>query len=592
MNNKIIPALLILLFSSTIFAASAAFDCKKASTQTEKTICANEDLQEDDDKLNRLYKQLFSLSSDNQKTELKKQQQQWLVDRNKISDEGFLKTLYEARIQELKKSTNTTLANSAFKNISISTKYEPELFLADLRSCDHYLCNAYKAYFLFPTNPNRAYEFLLKATHEESQLTKKRQVEKSNTLEEIKKKYKNQSDIAELLIYSGSDTNFSTPFIILKNSPRILYLINGSYSSNNESVSNLVDKLDATLPKMPQLEKLNNNLEELEVGHWYDPAYSSTTMNELYLHYQNEQRVMLLAPTSGTIPIEKSLEPLEIWSNLGVWNKTKYKEFAQQFNQAADELARYYNAKPELQSNAPRAKQILAEYINSRFSKPDPLGNEPAYKLFTNNQLKLDQLKVETKNFNQKDLNLALKLAVLNDFTQPVLEWLITSGAQINSGTESALMYGLQSPNMIKFLLSKGAQVNYQNAFGKTALFYAVQFNRMDIVKLLVAAKADINHQLLNLDQMKNLSDDYKLYKTGKFTPLIYSVCYASPEITHYLLSHNANSSLLSIKNYFDWLTNDQSFGPKCPRYAQNKTGFTEQTVQNMLSNQTISTKS
>jgi hypothetical protein len=76
---------------------AASFDCKKASTFIENTICNDTELSKLDDELAKAYKKVWNSMSD--KTELKKEQFDWLKNsRDKCMSLECLKTSYTNRV--------------------------------------------------------------------------------------------------------------------------------------------------------------------------------------------------------------------------------------------------------------------------------------------------------------------------------------------------------------------------------------------------------------------------------------------------------------------------------------------------------------
>lgn len=92
---RMLAALLLVFLSS--LANSASFNCDKAASKTEKMICSDIDLSNQDSKLGQLYKQLESTDK------LKKSQRQWMKDRNVCVDSQCLRTSYQLRISEFEK---------------------------------------------------------------------------------------------------------------------------------------------------------------------------------------------------------------------------------------------------------------------------------------------------------------------------------------------------------------------------------------------------------------------------------------------------------------------------------------------------------
>lgn len=101
-------------------------------------------------------------------------------------------------------------------------------------------------------------------------------------------------------------------------------------------------------------------------------------------------------------------------------------------------------------------------------------------------------------NGNTKLMLLALEMP----FDAARATTLLKAGVDVNAKTAemySALMFACDadSPEAVKFLLQNGADVNFIDAVGKTALMYAAQQKSGDdafnIVQQLISAKADVN---------------------------------------------------------------------------------------------------
>jgi ankyrin repeat protein len=112
--------------------------------------------------------------------------------------------------------------------------------------------------------------------------------------------------------------------------------------------------------------------------------------------------------------------------------------------------------------------------------------------------VKLAQTLIDKKvNINQRDDKgyTALILATYNQ-SPGVAELLLKSGASTeikDSMDRTALMGGLvPRRRQWQLLLQHRAKVNETDANGATSLMYAVQFGRKSVIKLLIAAKADI----------------------------------------------------------------------------------------------------
>ena len=89
-----------LMLSTSVF--SAGFDCKKASTDVEKMICADKQLNKLDSVMMENFKTLNQNNiGDNQKKDLLKTQKAWLSERNRCSDQTCLKSMYLDRLDKM-----------------------------------------------------------------------------------------------------------------------------------------------------------------------------------------------------------------------------------------------------------------------------------------------------------------------------------------------------------------------------------------------------------------------------------------------------------------------------------------------------------
>ncbi len=68
-------------------------------------------------------------------------------------------------------------------------------------------------------------------------------------------------------------------------------------------------------------------------------------------------------------------------------------------------------------------------------------------------------------------------------------------GHRFFGSAANVLHYAAQTgdQNRVKLLLSKGADINVQDAYGQTVLHYAAYSGNLELIKWLVAKGADIN---------------------------------------------------------------------------------------------------
>lgn len=99
---KNIAVVALIAVSTVALADSPSFNCAKASTYAEKTICGSSLLSKLDVALARNYKDmLFAATVDGDADDLKKDQKAWVIKRNKCTTETCLVDLYRERVDSV-----------------------------------------------------------------------------------------------------------------------------------------------------------------------------------------------------------------------------------------------------------------------------------------------------------------------------------------------------------------------------------------------------------------------------------------------------------------------------------------------------------
>jgi len=100
----------VCLFLSGSLAHAASFDCAKASTTIEKTICADDQISDLDGQLSVIYKNALSATVDIAK--LKEEQKDWIIRvRNKCEGAACLRAAYQARVDVLQSHSEERKSN-------------------------------------------------------------------------------------------------------------------------------------------------------------------------------------------------------------------------------------------------------------------------------------------------------------------------------------------------------------------------------------------------------------------------------------------------------------------------------------------------
>jgi hypothetical protein len=216
----------------------------------------------------------------------------------------------------------------------------------------------------------------------------------------------------------------------------------------------------------------------------------------------------------------------------------------------------------------------IFSYFDEQSELDISISETPVYKAFTNPHLEvaktarviasetLQQAKIPSEEEMEKympisyritseiikhqPLDLALKYAVLNNLSLDIIRLLVENGARLEVGEETALMMAVKRPEAIRYLLQHGADPNYQNSFGKTALFYAVQYNALESMRMLIEGGAEVNHALKTRDEIfdavieSQYSIDY-FASEAEMTPLMYAAQYASLPLIRLLVEQGAD---------------------------------------------------
>ncbi len=114
------------------------------------------------------------------------------------------------------------------------------------------------------------------------------------------------------------------------------------------------------------------------------------------------------------------------------------------------------------------------------------------------------------------------------------------SVAYYDSGTDDGIAsVAVGYPEALEDLLRRGANPNQANAFGKTPLMYAAQYDQIESARILLRHGANPNAQTINP------SDDcnFTLSRFG-VTPLHYAARYGSAEMIRLLVENGAGNAL------------------------------------------------
>lgn len=512
-------------------------------------IASDKQIQRFDRDLNDNYAQLMQILSASEKKQLKVEQKNWLKKRNALSSSIVdFKQAYEEREKSLRELLNDKINKIEAILLCTDEKVNHEALLNKISDCTLDFCNTYRAYFLYHANAPLAKEALANVLD----------IEVNDPL--LTGNTENIDIITRLFLKSPEQSPSELPLWLILENPQLLDHLNERFSPEIVAPYH-VRELSA-------FNKLQAQLDSMEEGRWVTTSYMTHAgtisidlhaANHGYLNYLSYYPQRIIEDPERLGSTDKSLFTLLAWSYQGIWNRNSYQQFATLFDAAAKELKAYYQTHDRLKAFAPYAEALLASYVHYCFPMRYPIAETQAFQVFHQPGMSIQTLKEQTTAFTSEDWDQALSIAILNHYSSDVIEWLIQSGANVNAVflNETPLMRAIQQPAILALLLKHGAKVDQETPFGKTALFYAVQFNQLDSVKLLLAAKANVNHRLKNIDTFKRLDSehDYLLEKVDSFTPYIYSLRYASPNVTEYLLAMGADTKTLPPEQYQEWVS-------------------------------------
>ncbi len=544
----------------------------------DKEISSNRHLKDLDNRLNEYYNILLKVLKPQDIANLKARQRSWLKERNKIcSKEGCstkLEEFYNMRVTYLKKSCEKVvwpIIDNLITDEENINEDNKEKKLQLIENCDLNICKAYKFYFHFNKN-----KFSNEKSSEFKESLSKFALELledyapfSSYLEELNSNTTGKTTPMDLILslissnHLYEDINFLDqlngeiiPLWLVKEHPDILEHLIG--------IGRFAPRIKAktSLHNLHRFSKLINLIHEMEKGRWVTTSYMThrgTLYRDIAAGRYNFINLMSFAPWLDVfkMSIKDKLEPLYAWSFEGIWNRRQFHEFKVAYEDAIEEIRDYYITNYNLKDYADKAEDLLASYIYYGLRSPSNYSKNIGYKLFSQPNIPLEELKIKSQDFKQEDLNISLPIAILNHYPKTVIEWIIKSGADINSFFmyETPLMKAVEQPEILNLLLENGANPNIATPYGKTALFYAVQYNNLESVKLLISSNVDINSRIKNKKELEELSNDYFLLeKIAGFTPLVYGFRYSSEKIIDYLIKNHADFGDLKVEDFEEWI--------------------------------------
>jgi uncharacterized protein YecT (DUF1311 family) len=324
------------------------------------------------------------------------------------------------------------------------------------------------------------------------------------------------------------------------------------FGSSMDGRNPLCSRIDIA-ERVPEVKTLLSALEPV----WGSSTGCDGTMG--YAFDRSKRIIRILAAVDpNPMQSEREIAPLDTaalgytpdlkhWSQQGNWERRQYESLQPVLSNAQTALSRYYQTTFHVnESQAVSAAKFHIAQIMREVTEHSGYSSTPSYVslCFDTNDLdvylKSSTLPAKICPYGQfvdtsKEATLRrfLGLAIVNQYPIGAIKKLIADGAEMNQKqkefnynrtiNDSPLMLAAPYPEVISLLLEAGADVNAQNAFGKTALMYAVQERNAKSVSLLLDAHADVNAKTAEDIQCSAL-------KAGNRTPLMYAAWQSTSE--------------------------------------------------------------
>lgn len=229
---------------------------------------------------------------------------------------------------------------------------------------------------------------------------------------------------------------------------------------------------------------------------------------------------------------DSNFKEIQSWSNLGVSEKKAFFSLQEQLKKTTEEITSFNKSNFGL--NKEQAKRLAEFSIKSAINYGFGFGHG-----FENGNYNADVTHGENEQ---------LKEAILN---KAPIEDIRKLSFDSNASEENILNTSIEYPEALNYLLQKGADPNFDNAFGKTPLMYAAQFNQIESAKLLLQHDADPNA----VTRRPENSCYYTLSRTN-MTALHYAARYASPEFIKLLIESGAEPFIKAQDDNYGELNN------------------------------------
>jgi len=235
------------------------------------------------------------------------------------------------------------------------------------------------------------------------------------------------------------------------------------------------------------------------------------------------------------------------WAFSSVYNFNLHKEFCQEEAKSKKKIIAYYMNEGfnKSEANFLALKIIFSLRDRAYGSSPSAEYREVPLllqKIIAGKETATILEEIATEKYDDHDLGLCLNAAISLKRDKQIMEKLLEKIEDCNSFEESPLSCAVQDLQTMKFLLNQRKcylNVNHQNWFRKTPLFYAIQYSNHEVVDYLLQKGADINQKYSSKAEIDKKTDNCEIFRTQR-TPLMHAAQNSDVKMLKLLLKNGA----------------------------------------------------
>jgi len=232
------------------------------------------------------------------------------------------------------------------------------------------------------------------------------------------------------------------------------------------------------------------------------------------------------------------------WSFQSVYTYDLYIQFWDEFRRVVHpNLLNYYRQMGLSDSDAQRIiSNLLFEILDrAAGSYPSASDLDKMYPLLSaviedKSNSEIEEL---LKSYDQESLIEPFRAAILLDRGNSLIK-IFAKEIDINLKFGSYLSCASDNLGKTKLLLDLGADPNGENYFGKTPLYYAIQVNNLEVVKMLIENGSKVNDEYYSRVEERSSFFGSPPFRYGR-TPLMHAAQHSDMDIVKYLVHKGAD---------------------------------------------------